>query len=57
MNDYVPTSREFGTRVKSDRQPIALVGHDGLETGAGEGDFVGLPAKKMHRSFRFLNKA
>ena len=47
MNDYVPTSRGFGARVKSDRQPIALVGHDGLETGAGEGDFVGLPARGM----------
>jgi hypothetical protein len=45
MNDYVPTSREFGTRVKSDRQPIALVGHDGLEMGTGEGDFVGLPTR------------
>jgi len=23
------------TRVMSDRQPIALIGHDGLELGAG----------------------
>ena len=25
-------------RVMSDRQPIALVGHDGLELGAGQGN-------------------
>ena len=36
MNDYVSISNEFATRVKSDRQPIALIGHDGLEMGAGK---------------------
>lgn len=25
----------LATRVMSDRQPIALIGHDGLELGAG----------------------
>lgn len=33
----LPSFRE-ATRVMSDRQPIALIGHDGLELGAGQGD-------------------
>lgn len=37
MNNYVVSASE-ATRVMPDRQPIALVGHDGLEMGAGQGD-------------------
>lgn len=36
-------------RVMSDRQPIALVGHDGLELGAGKGN---LPVYHLTRKTR-----
>lgn len=38
-NNYVVSTSD-ATGVMSDRQPIALIGHDGLELGAGQGDLL-----------------
>ncbi len=44
-----------GSRECENRQPIALVGHDGLELGAGRGDPAGLPTKPSSPRFSNTN--